>query len=315
MFDTHVDQRTFLADPPPVEDVEFRLLERRGHLVLDDLRPGSVTDRIGAVLEGLDPAHIDANGRVELQSLTARCRFGRIVHHDAIDEVVVITFDFDVEAIHRPGVRLDVDIEDSRRHQPLAGLHELRCHSAESAEPRKQLVFHRRGHVRGHDLLELRRGCCGEHQNGLTPRSRVTQSDVQTVDISQVVTQALAGARAHCFHTDLDPAAAALGALLKPLGPHRESAVIHVPDSQRQRRQRLEIVLGQDFLAVPEIDGAAQLAQLGQRGEVGEPRPLVVLADRVLDIAQQIHLPLQVVDLFGAVAHPEAHPVAIMQIG
>jgi hypothetical protein len=46
------------ADALPVDDVELGLLERRGHLVLHDLGPGPVADRLGAVLERLDPAHV-----------------------------------------------------------------------------------------------------------------------------------------------------------------------------------------------------------------------------------------------------------------
>ena len=48
--------------------------------------------------------------------------------------------------------------------------------------------------------------------------------------------------------------------------------------------------------------------------EVGEARPLVVLADRVLDVAQQIGLPLQVIDLLGAVTQPEPNTVAVAPI-
>src|ERR1700722_7317123 len=53
MVHTHVDQRAFFADALAVEDVELGLFERRRHLVLDDLDPGAVTNRIGAVLECL----------------------------------------------------------------------------------------------------------------------------------------------------------------------------------------------------------------------------------------------------------------------
>src|ERR1700733_12503469 len=78
---THVDQRAFLADALAVEDVELGLLERRRHLVFDDLDPGAVTNRIGAVLERLDPSHIQTYRSVKLQSFSARGRFGRAEHH------------------------------------------------------------------------------------------------------------------------------------------------------------------------------------------------------------------------------------------
>src|ERR1700691_3294510 len=54
MVHTHADQRAFFADALAVENVELGLLERRRHLVFDDLDPGAVTDRIGTVLKRLD---------------------------------------------------------------------------------------------------------------------------------------------------------------------------------------------------------------------------------------------------------------------
>src|SRR6185312_8057955 len=52
------------------------LLERRGHLVLDDLRAGAVAHGVRPLLEGLDAPDIDAHGSVELQGLATRGRFG-----------------------------------------------------------------------------------------------------------------------------------------------------------------------------------------------------------------------------------------------
>src|SRR3712207_1560661 len=57
VLDAHVDEPALAGDALAVEDVELRLLERRGHLVLHDLDPGAVADRVGSVLEGLDAAH------------------------------------------------------------------------------------------------------------------------------------------------------------------------------------------------------------------------------------------------------------------
>src|SRR5690606_34681799 len=51
-----VDEPALPGDAPAVEDVELGLLERRGHLVLDDLGARAVADRLGALLEGLDAA-------------------------------------------------------------------------------------------------------------------------------------------------------------------------------------------------------------------------------------------------------------------
>src|SRR5450756_2895524 len=55
VLDPEVDQATLAGDADAVEDVELRLLERRRHLVLDDLDAGPVADSLGALLEGLDP--------------------------------------------------------------------------------------------------------------------------------------------------------------------------------------------------------------------------------------------------------------------
>ena len=55
--------------PDAVDDVELGLLERRRDLVLDDLDPGAVADGVGAVLERLDAADVQAHRRVELQRL------------------------------------------------------------------------------------------------------------------------------------------------------------------------------------------------------------------------------------------------------
>src|SRR5690606_33850738 len=66
-----VDEPALPGDAPAVEDVELGLLERRGHLVLDDLGARAVADRLGALLEGLDAADVDTHRGVELQRLAA----------------------------------------------------------------------------------------------------------------------------------------------------------------------------------------------------------------------------------------------------
>src|SRR6266508_2481261 len=69
LLDAHVDEGAFAGDAVAVEDVELRLFEGRGDLVLDDLDPGAVADRLAAVLEGFDAADVEAHGGVELQRL------------------------------------------------------------------------------------------------------------------------------------------------------------------------------------------------------------------------------------------------------
>src|SRR5204863_8724588 len=123
------------------KNIEFRAAERRGALVLDDLDPGAATDRLGAVLEGLDPSHIQPDRGVELERPPAAGRFRAVVDHDAVDEVAVRSLHFDVEAVHGPRGWLDVNVEDPRGREPHLGFGELRPGREPAAEPREQLVL------------------------------------------------------------------------------------------------------------------------------------------------------------------------------
>src|SRR5262249_42145262 len=67
LLHSEVDQATLPADADPEQNVELRSAERRRQLVLDDLHLGTVADRIGAILERLDPANVQPDGRVELE--------------------------------------------------------------------------------------------------------------------------------------------------------------------------------------------------------------------------------------------------------
>src|SRR5207244_10664094 len=107
-----VDQAAFAADPGAVEDVEFGHLEWRRHLVLHDLDTGPVADRVGAVLERLDPAHVQPDRGVELERLAAAGRLRAVVDHHPVYEVVMRSFHLDIEAVHGPGGRLDVNVQD-----------------------------------------------------------------------------------------------------------------------------------------------------------------------------------------------------------
>ena len=64
-------------EPGIEQQGELGLLERRAGLVLGDLDPDPVADGIGAVLQGLDPPHVQPHGGVELQRLAARGSLGR----------------------------------------------------------------------------------------------------------------------------------------------------------------------------------------------------------------------------------------------
>src|SRR5690606_15120766 len=76
VLDAVVDEAALTRDADPVQDVEFGLLERRRHLVLDDLDAGAVTDRVGAVFQGLDATDVEPHRGIELERLTARGGLG-----------------------------------------------------------------------------------------------------------------------------------------------------------------------------------------------------------------------------------------------
>src|SRR5438132_14321578 len=80
--DAGVEHRALPRDAGAVDDVELSLLERRRDLVLDDLHAHAVAVRLDAVLQRLDPADIESDRRVELQSAAARRRL-RVAEHDA----------------------------------------------------------------------------------------------------------------------------------------------------------------------------------------------------------------------------------------
>ena len=120
---------------------------------------------------------------------------------------------------------------------------------------------------------------------------------------------------AHHLDAELDPPTAAGRTLLQTLGALAERAVVHEPHSQGQRTQRLEVVVGQVLLAVTPVDDVTELAQLGQRGQVDEGSTLGVDRPALTNVAEQRCLPVEVVDLLGTMPHPEAHAVAIMEVG
>src|SRR3990170_4457385 len=77
-----VEDSPLPRDSRPVDDVELGLLERRGDLVLHDLDPDAVAERLRAVLERLDPSDIETHRRVELERPATRGRL-RVSEHDA----------------------------------------------------------------------------------------------------------------------------------------------------------------------------------------------------------------------------------------
>src|SRR5207237_5268190 len=71
VLEPEIDQAALRRDADAVLDVELGLPERRRDLVLDDLRAHPVADRLGPLLERLDPADVDALRRVELERAAA----------------------------------------------------------------------------------------------------------------------------------------------------------------------------------------------------------------------------------------------------
>src|SRR5690606_1991255 len=65
-----VDDFAFARNARAIHDVEFGLLERRRHLVLDDLDPGLVAHDLVALFDGANAADVEAHRRIELKGIT-----------------------------------------------------------------------------------------------------------------------------------------------------------------------------------------------------------------------------------------------------
>src|SRR5882757_642759 len=104
-----VEQRPFLRDAVAVLDVKLGLPEGGTDLGLYNLDPHPGTDNLLPVLDVLDLADIEPDRGVELERPPAGSGFGRVVHHDPVDEVVVAPLDLDVETMGAPGGGLGSD--------------------------------------------------------------------------------------------------------------------------------------------------------------------------------------------------------------
>src|SRR3546814_5212749 len=80
MVDAKIDQLAKLGDAFVVENLEVRFLERRRHLVLDDLDARLVADHLVTLLDRAGAADVEAHGGVELQRIAASRGFRRAVH-------------------------------------------------------------------------------------------------------------------------------------------------------------------------------------------------------------------------------------------
>ena len=124
-------------------DVELGLAERRRHLVLDDLHADPVADRLRAVLERLDPADVQALGRVELQRAAARLGLRRAEHHaDLLADLV------HEQAQRLRAVQVAGQLAHGLRHHPRLDADRLVAHLALELGPRRQ----RRHGVDRHDV-------------------------------------------------------------------------------------------------------------------------------------------------------------------
>src|SRR4051794_10425997 len=121
LLDPGVDEAALAAEAGAPQEVELGLLERRGHLVLDDLDAHPAADRLGALLEGLDAADVEPDRRVELQRPATGGDLGGAVDDadllaQLVDEdrggagVVQRTGDLAQRLAHQAGLQTDVAV-------------------------------------------------------------------------------------------------------------------------------------------------------------------------------------------------------------
>ena len=135
VLNRQIEEIALAADAVVVHEIELGLLERRGHLVLDDTHLDARADRLFAVLDAGDLADIETDGAIKLEGQAARGRL-RIAEHDAdlladlVDEdhAGLGPRDRRVENAHRlahePGLKADVRIADLAFH--LGARHQRR---------------------------------------------------------------------------------------------------------------------------------------------------------------------------------------------
>src|SRR4051812_26719735 len=121
LLDPGVDEAALATEAGAPQEVELGLLERRGHLVLDDLDADPAADRLGALLEGLDATDVEPDRRVELQRAATGGDLGRAVDDadllaQLVDEdrggagVVQRTSDLAQRLAHQAGLQTDVAV-------------------------------------------------------------------------------------------------------------------------------------------------------------------------------------------------------------
>src|SRR5215471_18309967 len=123
LLHAEVDDLAFARDADAVEDLEFRGLERRRDLVLDDLDACLAADDLFALLDRADTADVEPHGRVELQRVAAGRGLGVAEHHTDLHADLV---DEDHEGVRT----LDVagELAQRLRHEPRLEAHVLVAH-------------------------------------------------------------------------------------------------------------------------------------------------------------------------------------------
>src|SRR5215207_2187407 len=133
VLECYVEKAALLRDPDAVLDVELRLAERRCHLVLDDLDPDPVADRLRPLLEGLDPADVEALRGIELQRPPAGLGLWR-AEHDAnlLPDLV------GEQADGVGSAQVPRQLAERLGHQPRLEAHVGVAHLALELDPRRQ---------------------------------------------------------------------------------------------------------------------------------------------------------------------------------
>ena len=115
---TEIDNITDPGNSQAVGDIELRLFEGGGDLVLDHLHPGAAADDILASLDRCDLADIHAHRGVELQGVAAGRRLGIAEHHPDLHANLVDKDDAAVRLADRPG-----QLAQRLGHQPRLQAH------------------------------------------------------------------------------------------------------------------------------------------------------------------------------------------------
>ena len=153
--------------------------------------------------------------------------------------------------------------------------------SEPTTEARQQLVLHRRMHVRRDQLCSLAASAFGNTRTALrraplrdrrdADRSAARCSTSRRRESGLIASTQISSGRCRRASAPEDPSARSW---------NEPSSM--VPDRQRQRRQRLEVLPRQVLLPVAEVDRLAYLGELGQRVTSTKPAPraFVSCADR-----------------------------------